>query len=315
MKNATSYLIVNMSVSEILSTLMIVTVSLAAKIIHPNRFPYINDVFALIFCKTVYFMDSFSHDLAIMSLTIIALDRFLGVKFPLRRIITRGRAKKIIAVIWILAFLATSINLYSARYSNQQGYLRCPRVWAPFPPNSGVINIITQMILFYVVPLCIMGVLYSITVHKLWVRRIPGNVTAANQRLERQTKINVLKMCVTVVVVFALCWLPLYVVRVIELSNTLPCPLPSKVITVVVYVSFTSYAINPWIYFIFSQEYRKGFRDIIKPLKSLCKQTSVPGPLNHYNPQTLDLRSSAVTMLHDSDIEIISIRNLSERAL
>lgn len=308
MKNATSYLIVNLAISELLSTSVILIITWASRVIAPDKIPYYNEWFAVIFCKTIIFLDSFCHDLAIMSLTVIALDRFLGVKYPLRKIITRDRAKKIIGVIWLLAFIATCINLYSARPQNNNGNIRCVDIYPHFPQNSKVIFTIIQMVLFFVAPLCIMGVLYSITVYKLWIRRIPGNVTAANQRLEHQTKVKVLKMCITVVVVFALCWFPLYVMRIIELTSTFihVCP-PSQNITIaLVCLSFTSYAINPLIYFIFSRDFRNGFLDIIKPLGVFCHGL-------FHKPRTSDVTLSNTAITYDNNVQILSIRNLGAR--
>ena len=56
----------------------------------------------------------------------------------------------------------------------------------------------------------VISVLYSIIIAKVWGRHIPGNTTPANVRLLNKSKKNVLKMLITVVLVFAFCWFLLH---------------------------------------------------------------------------------------------------------
>ncbi|EDO35550.1 predicted protein, partial [Nematostella vectensis] len=212
MKNATNYLIVNLAVSELVTVCTTMVMTFYIALIYPKSMDYLNQVFATVICKFfIAFLDVFCHSLAMLSLTVIAFDRFFGVQYPMRRTITRTRAKVIIAVIWFLALIDSSPNLYIYSAVEVRGKIGCLMNWAPMHPDSQIIYVSTQMVLFYALPLVVMGILYSITVHKLWVRRIPGNVIAANQRLEHKTKVNVLKMCITVVVTFALLLFPIYV--------------------------------------------------------------------------------------------------------
>lgn len=314
MKNATNYLIVNLSVTEILSTLINLNITMAAFILYPGFFPYINDVFAFIMCKFfVAFMDSLTHSLSTLSLTVIAFDRFFAVKYPLKRIITRGRAKKIIAVIWLLSCMASSPLLYAFSYKNKDQRLSCRQKWDPFPVNSYLIYVSTHLTLFYIIPLAVMAGLYSVTVYKLWSRRIPGNVTAANQRVEQHAKTNVLKMCITVVVVFALCWLPLFLSHVINRSNLLAgkCRLHSEVYSAIVFLAHTYYAINPYIYFAFSKDYRRGLRRIFRPLIDLCGSKHDRHHLRRSH--VLDMSVSPRTDLSETGIETIGIRSLGTK--
>ncbi|XP_031557534.1 substance-P receptor-like [Actinia tenebrosa] len=311
MKNATNYLIVNMSVTEILSTLINLNMSMAAFIIYPDYPPYVNDIFALILCKTLAFMDGLTHSLSTLSLTVIAFDRFFAVKYPLKRIITRGRAKKIIALIWLLSCIASSPLLYASSYENKNQRLSCPRKWGPFPVNSYLIYVVTHLVLFYIIPLAVMGVLYSVTVYKLWSRRIPGNVTAANQRVEQHAKTNVLKMCITVVVVFALCWLPLFLTHVILESKVLECGVQPAVYSAIVFLAHTYYAINPYIYFAFSKDYRRGLRHIFRPLIDMCGSKQDRDYLRRSH--VMDMSVSPRTDLTESGIEVISFRSLGTK--
>lgn len=270
LKNSTGLLIVNVCVCEILSTVFKMTPTTILLIVASIRrtVPYVNPTLSFTLCTFLAsFMEMFCHDLAIISLTLIAIDRFLAVKYPLKRYIDRNRAKKLIVVTWLASFIIASPYLYSKRYTERSdGSLFCVEEWDPLPSNSDKMYILFHVVMFLIVPLCVIGTLYSITMYKVWVRRIPGNVTAANQQLEYKTKVNVVKMCLTVVVMFAVCWTPLFAITIIDKFKLSSC-IPHHVRVGVTTLSFTFHVINPAIYFAFSQDYRKGFWKIMKCCK------------------------------------------------
>ena len=110
-----------------------------------------------------------------------------------------------------------------------------------------------------------MSVLYTFVIHKLWVRKLPGNQTAQNQLHADKSKKKVLKMLLAVVILFALCWLPVYVTQFISFFDrkNFPCG-PSATLSFMGYfLGHANSAINPAIYVIFNSNFRKGFRDVL----------------------------------------------------
>jgi len=65
-----------------------------------------------------------------------------------------------------------------------------------------------------VLPLFITTVLYIIVCHKLWSREVPGEGTSQNQRQAKAMKTakKVTRMMITVVVLYELCFFPVFVV-------------------------------------------------------------------------------------------------------
>ncbi|EDO35551.1 predicted protein [Nematostella vectensis] len=81
MKNATNYLIVNLAVSELVTVCTTMVMKFYIALIYPKRMDYLNQVFATVICKFfIAFLDVFCHSLAMLSLTVIAFDRFFGVR-------------------------------------------------------------------------------------------------------------------------------------------------------------------------------------------------------------------------------------------
>ncbi|EDO35552.1 predicted protein [Nematostella vectensis] len=85
MKNATNYatnyLIVNLAVSELVTVCTTMVMTFYIALIYPKRMDYLNQVFATVICKFfIAFLDVFCHSLAMLSLTVIAFDRFFGVR-------------------------------------------------------------------------------------------------------------------------------------------------------------------------------------------------------------------------------------------
>ena len=99
-----------------------------------------------------------------------------------------------------------------------------------------------------------MSILYSCVIHKLWVRKVPGNQTSENQQRSNKSRKKVLKMLLAVVILFAVCWFPVYITQFIRFfgEEDFPCGAPK-----------TNSVIDPVIYAIFNSDFRKGFRNVL----------------------------------------------------
>ena len=97
----------------------------------------------------------------------------------------------------------------------------CLQVWPWDDPNDPtfretyrVLKIfhIILFVILYALPLSITGIIYFLICRKLWGRKIPGNARDDNCAAAEKTKRKVVRLLVVIVVVFALCWFPVYVV-------------------------------------------------------------------------------------------------------
>ena len=266
MRTVTNYLIANMAVADLLLTAFNMPVTI--RVIVTRSMDWSSGVFADILCKILPFVQSLSVASSVLSLTAIAIERFLAIMYPLRRYITFRISYVMIAIVWIVGIGVNSPILYAMKIIiygvDQRSY--CVEIWTPaFTEEASKDFTIVIFVIFYVVPLLTMSVLYTFVIHKLWVRKLPGNQTAQNQLHADKSKKKVLKMLLAVVILFALCWLPVYVIQFISFFDrkNFPCGPPATLLFMGYFLGHANSAINPATYVIFNSNFRKGFRDVL----------------------------------------------------
>ena len=107
-------------------------------------------------------------------------------------------------------------------------------------------------------------VVYTVICRKLWLRKIPGNVTTANLAAAQKSKRKVVRLLVVIVLVFAICWFPSYINQYIwfvrpELSNSLP----TEVQLCFLWLGHANSAINPCLYILLNSKFREELVTII----------------------------------------------------
>lgn len=233
--------------------------------------------FGQISCKLLLFSQGSSMACSIITLTALAFERYFAVVFPLWKVVTPRRTKWLVAFIWSASIASTSPILYAARVQLFDGAPYCVEDWAPAfdPKRAPAIYTIVSFVLLYALPLLVISVLYSMIIAKVWGRHIPGHTTPANARLFNKSKKNVLKMLMTVVVAFALCW---FLMHFIVLLNDFSDVFPNSCIPVALQTTgflfgHANSAINCCIYVLFSQDFKRGFKEFLRPLFPMRSRT------------------------------------------
>ena len=220
-------------------------------------------------CKVIEPLIGVSLYSAVLTLVVIAVDRFLAIRLPMRKITRPNTARVLVLLTWLASLVTCSPLIYAMRV-DERGY--CTEQWTPlFSVNSPRVFTIVVNILFYAIPLVVIAVLYGAIITKVWARKIPGEVTDANQIRETKTKKQVLKMLTTVVLVFAVCWFPIHLNMVLVDFGLVTC-LPYYVRWIGWFVAYSNAAINPLIYLLFSTDYRQGATSIARKVFCSCWQ-------------------------------------------
>ena len=281
MRTITNYLIINMSLADLLTTVF-------------NMLPTLYwifrglDVWAIggwigdALCKLLNFAQSVSITVSVFTLCAIAFDRFFAIFRPLKRVITFRVAKVIIATSWLSSIVVSGPQLYVLTTTGEKGLAQCVENWEP-PFDAATAPrdyTVALFVLLYALPLAVIASLYTVIMLKLWRRRAPGQELTSNQENKDKTNRKVLKMLVTVVIVFALSWLPLYVRMFVMFaeSDRFVCGLPYDMDFLTLYLGHANSAVNPYIYVIFNENYRRGFRTVLsrrdRRSKSLSQSTT-----------------------------------------
>ena len=264
-----NYFIANMASSDLLFPIFWIPWFLSS--LHTNLF-LIGGQLGLALCKLVRFFSFVSCAVSIQNLILIAVDRFGAVVFPLRSPLIRSKlCPFFILATWIVAAAVSSPDLFTYELVEYpEGTCRCVENWKTeaFGESSSFASFsLAYYIVFIYIPVLLLVILYSIIVIKLKTQVHPGEQSANSQQQRDRRNRNVLQMSIAIVTVFVFCCLPYSINFLItqyqDTFTHLSCSfwIYKKVIF---YVANAYCAINPVICFMFSSNYRKALKRLIK---------------------------------------------------
>ena len=207
---------------------------------------------------------------------VIAVDRFRAVLFPMKSAsLSRNKHRLIIATTWIISVALWGHFFYAAKTVIRDNGLYCTLQWEPASHTWNTFRI-KWALSFSLTSLSaiVLTILYSSVIISLHRRKI--NLHFSNEIIMKRESMNrkITYMPVTIVVVFYVVWIPVYVVDpypYLKPQIRLPCifiwlahrlPLLYPVVT-------------PVVYYIFNEEYRQGLRELLYcpwPCANKCKE-------------------------------------------
>ena len=263
-----NYFIVNMAMSDLVYPLFWIPKEITESFV--DSWP-VGGSLGQALCKLVPFLGGISVFVSFQSLVLIAVDRFGAVVFPLHSpLVSSKMCLFFILATWIVAMTVLSPYTFALKLVEYPGKLACEIRWNEvFGESSSFANYALALYLvFCYLPIVLLVILYSIIVVKLKTQKVPGqqSVNAERQRAKRNR--NVLKMAIAIVAGFVLCWVPWTVITLVLLSalesdRTLPCDF-YLYNGIGFFISLLSCAINPFICFTFSGNYRQGLKRLLK---------------------------------------------------
>ncbi|XP_020904136.1 RYamide receptor [Exaiptasia diaphana] len=285
MRNSTNILIANMAIGDLLLTIDIPYIIKWLFVFHAW---FGSNFFADFLCKFFHSVQMGSIACSVFTLVAISFDRCFAITYPLRKVLVGKVLKATIAGIWLfsLSFCTPLIIVTQARASH--GHSICAEFWDDFPSINHRYFIVAFSICTYIMPLVLIAVVYLITGIRLWQRKLPGNENLLAKEKVHATSRKATIMLVTVVLVFAICWLPLQVREVLKFYEA-PFEVPIKVDIILPWIGFSNIAINPILYIIFSENYRSEFLSIL-----CCKQIKKHSFYNA-SPMSTPMISRAMT--------------------
>ncbi|XP_077999727.1 RYamide receptor-like [Glandiceps talaboti] len=216
-------------------------------------------------CTFIVYVQQVTVTVSIYTLMVIGVDRYMAVVHPLRGRTSALKNFIVIAVIWVVSMIMSTAQLVTARIQaypalNGEIHYVCDEMWQS--PLDQTIYELFVIVVIYVIPLCVISYSYFTVIKVLWGRQLPGNREKQRDHRHAKSKRKVTKMLVSIVVVFAVCWLPLHILMfstVFDQSLVLP---PKKEIVTKIYFVFYFMAmantfVNPFIYTICHQGFRR----------------------------------------------------------
>uniref|UniRef100_A0A3P8TNR3 Growth hormone secretagogue receptor type 1 n=1 Tax=Amphiprion percula TaxID=161767 RepID=A0A3P8TNR3_AMPPE len=277
MRSSTYLYLSSMAVSDLL-ILLLLPLDLY-KLWRPRPWP-LGDLV----CKLTMFLSECCTFCTILHITFLSLERYLAVCWPItaKTVVTRRRTKAVIGCLWLGAAVSAAPVLIMVgveevggeepglsqwredggkRDTEMERECRCTH----HAVTSGLLS--AMMILsnlYFLVPLCILGLVYSLIGRTLWLR--------PKSSRRDQSHRNTVKMLGVIVLAFVVCWLPFHVGRTIYSFSTHPhhdahldfLYYLSQYFNLVSSVLFyLSAAVNPLLYNLMSARYRHAVHSLI----------------------------------------------------
>ena len=217
-------------------------------------------------CKTTNYLEKLCMNVSIIHLAMVAIDRFLAVFYPRRKIITAKRARQIIIMAW-LASAAYCVPLFHyANLLEENGKLLCKT--RRFFINWRIWYVLFLSLL--VLTLLLVVALYAAITIRLWRGKTPRMRVSFRSRMSARVSRRILKMVAMILIAFYCCFLPYWIGWVFcsYYSNDVICS--STYVFIGIFLLYANSAFNPAIYSFFNDNFRVGFRFIFNKLCKCC---------------------------------------------
>ena len=205
LKSSANYYYVNMAVSDFLSSLTTWPLYLTNEIVTSSG-SLIQGPLATVGCKMGVFCRIVSNIVSILSLVLIAVDRFVAIVFPLKAtLITRKMRATLLLTTWFVSIAYCIPIVYYFRVENVGQETYCKFAWNRF---ALIIYNITGLALFQLLPLLAIIILYSRIMSALrqrsnaeYTARYSGN----NQQNKYKHTQNFVKIFKSIILVLFTC--------------------------------------------------------------------------------------------------------------
>ncbi|KAJ7379077.1 hypothetical protein OS493_018874 [Desmophyllum pertusum] len=266
-----NFLIINMAIADIMNAS---SASLVFILFLKIGRRWVSGIFGQISCKVLYFTVGFSVAASILTVVVMGLDRLMAAHATIRPLTKKG-VRQAMALIWILAGLFCIPYFYIFKVEEgPDGKHYCIRRWSEdIEKHIQILEIeeLTKFVVLYVLPLIFMVICYAIIACR--IRRRSELPVGSNTRSKIvQQNQRVVRMIVAIVVIFAVCWLPVHVNHLLRSFDVETyCKLPAFLILSFFWLAHANCAINPWVWFMFSRHFR-GLLKASTSIKSIEKR-------------------------------------------
>lgn len=273
LRSSINLLIWSMSASDIFMQLSIIPLRIKDVFYHQGQW-FVYGVIGEILCKVTSYLHTTGTMVSIVTMLIIAVERFFSVVFPLKKppIRTKRACYALIVFSWCFSALSASPNLFNLSLIKLDNIHFCSYNWEPIFNHKEAVKVEMTVffVVFTIVPFIFLTSLYTAIIISLYSQNVSPHLASEELKRRAQENKRVTFMLLTVVVIFLLSWAPVNTYAYISyfvLNTHLPCEL-RNLLFAGMFLSYTYPAINPFVYYVFNEHYKSAIQEIIN--RSAC---------------------------------------------
>ncbi|KAF7648466.1 hypothetical protein LDENG_00156580 [Lucifuga dentata] len=267
-QTATDIFICSLAVSDLLITFFCVPFTLLQNI----SSEWLGGVLV---CKTVPFVQTTAIVTGILTMTCISIERYQGIVFPLKMRSSHyspKRAYKMLGVVWVVSVIVGSPMLFVQQlqvkydFLYDQSHVCCQERWHSVAHRQIYTTFI--MVALFLLPLVAMVFLYTRIGIELWICKRVGDASVLSTMNHREInkiarkKKRAIKMMITIVLLFTICWAPFHMVHMLfeynDLENKYDGVTLNIIIAIIQAIGFFNSFNNPIVYAFMNENFKKS---------------------------------------------------------
>ncbi|XP_041366695.1 gonadotropin-releasing hormone receptor-like [Gigantopelta aegis] len=241
-------------------------------------------------CKLLTYLQIVTLASTTFIMTAMSFDRFMAICQPLIYRATTSRAKQMILISWIMAFvfaipqLFIFVQVVDQEMTGTRVHYACKsRGYTAAWQRKLYFTFMTAYIL--VIPAILISYCYVNVVLVVWRQ---GKMIASSHRdngtLRRamvdkkaipRAKIKTIKMTFSIIASFVACWTPYFVTTLIRIYSDYKYKIPQTVMVFAETVALLQSALNPLLYGFFSIKLKRGLMEVFCPHRLVARKMSM----------------------------------------
>ncbi|XP_074518674.1 neuropeptide Y receptor type 2 [Halichoeres trimaculatus] len=252
----TNFFIVNLAVADLLVNTLCLPFTLVYTL-------YGEWKFGQVLCFMLPCAQGIAVHVSIITLNVIALDRHRSIVYHTETKMSKEMCALVIAITWaVSALLASPLAIFreygTIDLSPDESIQVCTEKW-PGSSMNGSIYSITALLIQYVLPLVVTSVAYI----RIW-NKLKNHMACAGRNDRNHRRKKTMKMLLTMVVVFAVSWLPFHAFQLaVDIDSTVLYMKDFKLLFTVFHImAMCSTFANPILYGWMNNNYRTAFLSV-----------------------------------------------------
>ncbi|CAH1261429.1 NPFFR2 [Branchiostoma lanceolatum] len=282
LRTVTNYFIMNLAATDLVVGLFVAVFKLLE-----FASPVGVDVFSVPLCTVLNFLQPVFVGASMLTLVAVSFERFNAICRPLdTKFTSKKRIVAMLVAVWVVPMVLCSLQLIPAaffrmRLRSELGTITRARCLDDIPNTIGdpTWYHVTLFLVLYALPLLFISVVCVRIVVRLRAMETPGSQLVRDKDMARKRDKNkkmVTRMVIAVAAAFAVCWTPFYVMNMSALNPATNFIASGNLFfwnTLMYGLGFLNSAINPVIYIVMSDKFRRGFYTVFccVPCRKLCR--------------------------------------------